>query len=651
MTETDPDGGTNYSITGTNQLLSVPYALYAEKSGTPGLKGDKGDQGIQGVTGPKGDTGDQGLKGDKGEPGMNGLTTSVNGISQINGAINLTKSEIGLGNVNNTADIDKPISSATQEALNLKVDKVDGKSLLSDTEITRLAAITGTNTGDQDISAMTHTNRVALDAVSGVNSGDQDLSGYATTSTVTTGLALKVDKVDGKSLLSDTEITRLAAITGTNTGDQDISAMTHTNRVALDAVSGVNSGDQDLSGYATTSTVTTGLALKVDKVDGKSLLSDTEITRLAAITGTNTGDQDISAMTHTNRVALDAVSGVNSGDQDLSGYATTSTVTTGLALKVDKVDGKSLLSDTEITRLAAITGTNTGDQDISAMTHTNRVALDAVSGVNSGDQDLSGYATTSTVTTGLALKVDKVDGKGLSTEDYTSTEKTKLAELSSTLAGDVTGTQNTTVVSLVGGQTASNIAAGVVLANTATKANSPNTIIKRDASGDFSAGTISVSGLSVTGGTPGAGKVLTSDAIGNATWQTSSSTSFTEITRSRELLTDVTGAYILNGQSLAENVDITDYRNHFIAPFDGKLLKIVVKTESAMGSTAIKMLKNRNATATETQTVSIDAGNTAYTFTFTSATFSAGDDIELYVIPTTLAASGCKVSFSIVWQY
>ena len=31
-TETDPTGGTNYTITGTSQLLSVPYALYAKTS-------------------------------------------------------------------------------------------------------------------------------------------------------------------------------------------------------------------------------------------------------------------------------------------------------------------------------------------------------------------------------------------------------------------------------------------------------------------------------------------------------------------------------------------------------------------------------------------------------------------------------------------
>ena len=33
-TETDPNGGANYSITGTSQLLSVPYALYAANAGT-----------------------------------------------------------------------------------------------------------------------------------------------------------------------------------------------------------------------------------------------------------------------------------------------------------------------------------------------------------------------------------------------------------------------------------------------------------------------------------------------------------------------------------------------------------------------------------------------------------------------------------------
>lgn len=47
------------------------------------------------------------------------------------------------------------------------------------------------------------------------------------------------------------------------------------------------------------------------------------------------------------------------------------------------------------------------------------------SGTNTGDQDLSNYATT----TQLDSKVDKVAGKGLSTEDYTTVEKSKLASI------------------------------------------------------------------------------------------------------------------------------------------------------------------------------------------------------------------------------
>jgi hypothetical protein len=41
-TETDIAGGTNYTITGTNQLLSVPYALYAQKAGNS-FSGDYND--------------------------------------------------------------------------------------------------------------------------------------------------------------------------------------------------------------------------------------------------------------------------------------------------------------------------------------------------------------------------------------------------------------------------------------------------------------------------------------------------------------------------------------------------------------------------------------------------------------------------------
>ena len=42
---------------------------------------------------------------------------------------NVTKTQVGLGNVDNTSDLNKPISTATQTALGNKVDKVAGKQL------------------------------------------------------------------------------------------------------------------------------------------------------------------------------------------------------------------------------------------------------------------------------------------------------------------------------------------------------------------------------------------------------------------------------------------------------------------------------------------------------------------------------------------
>lgn len=61
------------------------------------------------------------------------------------------------------------------------------------------------------------------------------------------------------------------------------------------------------------------------------------------------------------------------------------------------------------------------------------------------------------------------------------------------LAGDVTGSPGSTTVSTVGTSTAANVHAAEVLANTATDANTASTIVKRDASGNFTAGTITAS--------------------------------------------------------------------------------------------------------------------------------------------------------------
>lgn len=87
-TETDPNGGTNYTISGTSQLLSVPYALYALNSGSS----SPGPQGITGATGPTGSPGKNGTNGATGATGATGMTgnTGMTGATGSTGATGLT---------------------------------------------------------------------------------------------------------------------------------------------------------------------------------------------------------------------------------------------------------------------------------------------------------------------------------------------------------------------------------------------------------------------------------------------------------------------------------------------------------------------------------------------------------------------------------
>ena len=52
--EMDITGGTNFVDMGTSQLMSVPYALYAQTSGNIGVTGPTGVTGATGATGPSG---------------------------------------------------------------------------------------------------------------------------------------------------------------------------------------------------------------------------------------------------------------------------------------------------------------------------------------------------------------------------------------------------------------------------------------------------------------------------------------------------------------------------------------------------------------------------------------------------------------------
>lgn len=75
--ELDPNGGGSFTTLSTSQLLSVPYALYAETSGSGGATGPTGPSGIDGVTGATGPTGLTGATGPTGTGGSGGNTLNM----------------------------------------------------------------------------------------------------------------------------------------------------------------------------------------------------------------------------------------------------------------------------------------------------------------------------------------------------------------------------------------------------------------------------------------------------------------------------------------------------------------------------------------------------------------------------------------------
>ncbi|MBP7496743.1 MAG: collagen-like protein [Bacteroidales bacterium] len=76
--EADIQGTNKFDFMGVSQLLSVPYSLYSENSGTPGITGPTGHTGLQGDTGPQGIQGITGATGVTGATGPNIIKAEFN---------------------------------------------------------------------------------------------------------------------------------------------------------------------------------------------------------------------------------------------------------------------------------------------------------------------------------------------------------------------------------------------------------------------------------------------------------------------------------------------------------------------------------------------------------------------------------------------
>jgi uncharacterized protein (TIGR02145 family) len=185
--EADFNGGNNYVLLGTQELMSVPYAMYAAKTDTASLnltnrfaaKAPINNPQFTGTVGGITKSMVDGLENvnntsDEDKPVSSATQTALAAKAPINnpqftGTVGgITQAMVdGLENVNNTSDVDKPVSTATQDALALKAPISSPTFTGTVGGITKamvgLSDVENTSDANKRVSTATQT---ALDAIS-----------------------------------------------------------------------------------------------------------------------------------------------------------------------------------------------------------------------------------------------------------------------------------------------------------------------------------------------------------------------------------------------------------------------------------------------------------------------------------------------------
>ena len=132
-------------------------------------------------------------------------TNLIDHVARTDNPHNVTKTQVGLVNVNNTSDLNKPLSTATINALANKVEAVAGERFITSAEAINIGNLTGINTGDQDISLVGQT----LTMSSGSSITLPDTNTQLSDSDIA---AFGYVKTDNNTQLSDADITALGYV-------------------------------------------------------------------------------------------------------------------------------------------------------------------------------------------------------------------------------------------------------------------------------------------------------------------------------------------------------------------------------------------------------------------------------------------------------
>lgn len=269
--------------------------------------------------------------------GGGGAVTSVNGQT---GDVTLTKTDIGLGNVDNTSDASKPVSTATQTAL-------DGKQDV-DSDLTAIAALTPTNNDIIQRKTGVWTNRTPAQFKTDLSLAKGDV-----------GLG-NVDNIQQQPL--DSDLTAIAALAPANDDIIQRKTGAWVNRTVAQFKSdlALTKSDVGLGNVDNTSDVNKPISTATQSaLDGKQA-SDSDLTAIAAIAPANDDIIQRKAGAWTNRTVAQFKSDLSltKSDVGLANVDNTSDVNKPISTATQTaLNGKQDL-DSDLTAIAAIAPTN-----------------------------------------------------------------------------------------------------------------------------------------------------------------------------------------------------------------------------------------------------------------------------------------------------
>lgn len=399
---------------------------------------------------------------------QNKLVSGTN-IKTINGATLLGSGNITIESGSNETYNDTEI----RELINTKQDKLTVGSGINIDSNNKISVELTVNSSDYNGSATVANNVLMLNDEASEPYDDTELKGLINNKQDKLVSSKNIKTVNGQSLLGSGNITIEGGGGGDTYNDTEIRELIDTKQDKLTAGYGIsidsnskisanltiNSSNyngsatvinevlmlnDETSGGGTSyddSELRTLISNKVDKENGKGLSSNdytTDEKNKVALIKTDAGASSFLAGDGSYKEFQGSGSSSMAVDQSLSATSTSpisnsavtkeiNTINTTLNGKQDKLTAGNGITIDNNNKISANVTVNSSDYNGSATVANEVLILNDEA--NGSDIDLSGYATKKDLT----QKVDKVDGKDLSTNDFTDSLKTKLENISITV--------------------------------------------------------------------------------------------------------------------------------------------------------------------------------------------------------------------------